>query len=206
MQYQTLKEQLKDFPVFSISDIRKIEPNFHRRRLNEWQDKNYIKKLRRGFYMFTDTTLNEEVLFLIANRLYTPSYVSFESALSYYGLIPEGVYSITSACGRKTSSFHTPIAEFVYRRIKPQLLFGYSLQKQGLQTYKIAEIEKAVLDYLYLNPNIIQDADFYEWRFNSQEFLSRANISKLNEYAKAFNNKSLIKRLEKLLELMKKTP
>ena len=206
MQYQTLKEQLKDFPVFSISDIRKIEPNFYRRRLNEWQDKNYIKKLRRGFYMFTDTTLNEEVLFLIANRLYTPSYVSFESALSYYGLIPEGVYSITSACGRKTSSFHTPIAEFVYRRIKPQLLFGYSLQKQGLQTYKIAEIEKAVLDYLYLNPNIIQDADFYEWRFNSQEFLSRANISKLNEYAKAFNNKSLIKRLEKLLELMKKTP
>lgn len=205
MQYQALKEQLKDFIIFSLSDIRKIEPNFYRHQLNQWQEKGYIKKLRRGYYVFNDTPLNEDVLFLIANRLYTSSYVSFESALSYYGLIPEGVYSVTSACGKKTSSFHTPIAEFVYRRIKPQFLFGYSLQKQGGQVYKIAEIEKAVLDYLYLNPNIAQDADFYEWRFNGQEFLSRADIPKLQEYAKAFNNKSLLERLEKLLELIKKS-
>lgn len=203
MQFQALKEQLKDFQVFSISDIRKIDPKFYPARLSEWQKKGYIKKIRRGYYLFADTPLNEEALFLIANRLYTPSYVSFESALSYYGLIPEGVYSITSASGKKTSSFRTPIAEFTYRRIKPQFLFGYSLQKQGGQAYKIAEIEKAVLDYLYLNPNIVQDADFYEWRFNSQEFLSKANILKLNEYAKAFNNKSLLERLDKLLELIK---
>jgi predicted transcriptional regulator of viral defense system len=205
MQYQVLREQLKDFNVFSLSDIRKIEPSFYRHQLNQWQEKGYIKKLRRGYYMFSDMVLNEEALFLIANRLYVPSYVSFESALSYYGLIPEGVYSITSACGKKTSSFRTPIAEFTYRRIKPQLLFGYNLQKQGTQSYKIAEIEKAVLDYLYLNPNIVQDADFYEWRFNSQEFLSRANISKMNEYARAFNNKSLLERLDTLLELIKKS-
>ena len=205
MQYQVLKEHLKDFTVFSLADIRKIQSNFHRRRLNEWQDKGYIKKLRRGYYMFADTVLNEGILFLIANRLYTPSYVSFESALSYYGLIPEGVYSITSVCGKKTASFRSPIAEFTYRRIKPEFLFGYRLQKQGNQTYKIAEIERAVLDYLYLNPTIIRDADFYEWRFNSQEFLSKADLSKLRQYAKAFNNKSLLERLERLIELIKKS-
>ncbi|TSC62670.1 MAG: hypothetical protein Greene041614_332 [Parcubacteria group bacterium Greene0416_14] len=155
--------------------------------------------------MFADTPLSEKTLFLIANHLYTPSYVSFESALSYYGLIPEGVYSITSACGKKTSRFHTPIAEFVYQRIKPQLLFGYSLQKWGDQSYKIAEIEKTVLDYLYMHPTIAQETDFYEWRFNSQEFLSKADIPKLQEYARAFNNKSLLERLEKLLELMRKS-
>lgn len=153
--------------------------------------------------MFSDTQLDEETLFLIANRLYTPSYVSFESALSYYELIPEGVYSITSACGKKTSSFHTPIAEFTYKKIKSEFLFGYNLQKKGDQAYKIAAIEKAVLDYLYLNPNIAQDADFHEWRFNSQEFLLRANIPKLYEYAKAFNNKSLLERLDKLVALVR---
>lgn len=203
MQYQAFKEHLKDFPIFSVSDIRKIDLDFYPARLNDWQKKGYIKKLRRGYYIFADITLNEETLFLVANRLYATSYISFESALSYYGLIPEGVYSITSACGKKTSYFKTPVAEFTYIRIKPGLLFGYNLQKQGNQTYKIAEIEKAVLDYLYVHPNIAQNADFYEWRFNSAEFLARADLTKLHTYALAFQSKSLMTRLEKLLTLMR---
>ena len=107
MYFQDFKAQLKDFQIFSISDIRKADPRFYPARLSEWQKKGYIKKLRRGYYIFADAILNEAALFLIANRLYMPSYVSFESALSYYGLIPEGVYSVTSACGKKTSSFGT---------------------------------------------------------------------------------------------------
>lgn len=204
MKYQNFKNQLKNFIVFSLIDIRKIEPKFHRRRLNEWQIKGYIKKLRRGYYMFADTALNEETLFLIANRLYSPSYVSFEMALSYYGLIPEGVYSITSASSKKTMKFKTPIAEFLYHKIDPSLLFGYKLDKQGAQGYKIAEMEKAVLDYIYLNPKIAEEADFYEWRFNSKEFLAKADMKKLNEYALAFYNKRLIARLKKILLFMKK--
>lgn len=204
MRYEELKNHLKNFIVFSLIDIRKIEPKFHRRRLNEWQIKGYIKKLRRGYYMFADAALSEEMLFLVANRLYPPSYVSFEMALSYYGLIPEGVYSITSASSKKTISFKTPIAEFLYHRIKPSLLFGYKLEKQNGQVYKIAEVEKAVLDYIYLNPNIAEEADFYEWRFNSEEFLAKVDIKKLNEYALVFRNKSLIVRLKKILLFMKK--
>ena len=206
MQYQKLKEQLKDFVVFYLTDIRKVDPKFYRPRLNEWQAKGYIKKLRRGHYMFADLVLNEETLFLMANRLYAPSYVSFEMALSHYGLIPEGVYSVTSASSRKTASFKTPIVRFSYRKIKPSLLFGYQLQKQKGQGYKIAEMEKALLDYLYLNPKIAQDADFYEWRFNSEEFLARLDMAKLREYAVAFRNKRLIMRLEKLLALMRQAP
>jgi len=202
MKYQKLKEQLRNFTVFSLSDIRKVEAKFYRRRLTEWQAKGYIKKLRRGYYMFTDLSLNEETLFLIANRLYAPSYVSFEMALSYYGLIPEGVYTVTSASSKKTVSFKTPIAEFSYRKIKPELLFGYRMEKQRSQGYKIAEMEKAVLDYLYLNPTIVNEADFQEWRFNSAEFLAKADLVKLDDYAKAFKNKRLMSRLKKLLSFM----
>ena len=95
MQYIELKNGLKDFTVFSVSEIRKIDPHFHRRRLNEWQDKGYIKKIIRGYYIFSDLKLSEEVLFEMANRIYAPSYVSFEMAISYYHLIPESVYGIT---------------------------------------------------------------------------------------------------------------
>src|SRR3989344_5862042 len=203
MEYNTFRQQLKDFNVFSLPDIRKIDPKFYPARLNEWQKKGYIKKLRRGYYMFADAPLDEETLFLIANRLYAPSYVSLESALSYYGLIPEGVYSITSVAGRKTAQFQTPIARFSYRAIQPRLLFGYRLLKKGGQGYKIAEMEKAVLDYLYLNPRIIQEADFSEWRFNSVEFIKKSDKVKLRAYAEVFRNKSLLERLEIFMTFIK---
>jgi predicted transcriptional regulator of viral defense system len=204
MSYTDLREKLRDYFIFSLADIRKIEADFDRRRLNEWQDKGYIKKIRRGFYIFSDLALNEPALFLIANKLYSPSYISFEMAFSYYGLIPESVYGITSATTKKTVNFKSPIGEFIYRTIKPSLMFGYKLENFQNQNYKIAEIEKAVLDYLYINPQIQSDADFFELRFNSQEFLAKADMQKFNQYLKVFKNKSLEKRTEKFLEFIKK--
>ncbi len=91
MQFIEFKEKLKNYIVFSLQDIKKIDKNFYRSRLNEWQDKGYIKKIRRSYYIFDDLNLNEAILFLIANKIYSPSYISFEMALSYYGLIPEAV-------------------------------------------------------------------------------------------------------------------
>jgi predicted transcriptional regulator of viral defense system len=105
MQYLEFQNVLKDFTVFSLADIRQVEPGFHRRRLNEWQEKGYIKKVVKGHYVFSGQELDERGLFEIANRIYAPSYVSFEMALSYYGLIPESVFAITSASTRKTSRF-----------------------------------------------------------------------------------------------------
>src|SRR3989338_7420397 len=109
MQYTELKQALKDFTVFSLADIKSLGVIFYRRRLNEWQDKGYIKKLIRGYYIFSDLELNENVLFEIANRIYDPSYVSLEAALSYYGLIPESVYGISSVSTRRTYKFKTPV-------------------------------------------------------------------------------------------------
>lgn len=206
MQYLELREKLKDFAVFTLPDIRKIEPNFYPARLNEWQKKGHIKKLRRGYYLFSDATLNEKALFLIANKLYSPSYVSFEMALSHYGLIPEGVYLVTSASTKKTANFKTLISEFSYHRVKPSLFFGYGLEQYQGQGYKIAEMEKALLDYLYINSHIATDADFHEWRFNGAEFLAKVDMQKLHAYAEAFHNKRLIVRLETFLTFIRQNP
>ena len=200
MRYLELKEQLNKFIIFSLADIRKLESDFNRRRLSEWQDKGYIKKVRRGYYIFSDLELTEEVLFLIANRLYSPSYVSLEMALNYYGLIPEGVYSITSISTKKTKTFDTPLAAFSYRNVKPEIFFGYSLAKVGNHNYKIAEIEKAVLDYFYLNPIMSDEKNFIEWRFNFDEFKSKADMQKFLSFLNNFNSPSLTNRVQKFIK------
>ncbi len=52
MKFLELKNELKDFTIFSLNDIKNIEPDFHRRRLNEWQDKGYIKKIIEAIICF----------------------------------------------------------------------------------------------------------------------------------------------------------
>ena len=199
MQYLELKAQLKDFLVFSIKDIEKVDLSFHKQRLSEWQRKGYVKKIRQGFYIFSDFEINEQALFTIANRIHNPSYVSLEMALSLYGLIPEAVYGITSVTSQKTKTLKTPVGEFIYRHARPELLFGYELREHDGHRYQIAEIEKAVLDYLYFNSKIKDEESFKGVRFNVVVFKERVNIGKFNKYLEAFNNKALARRAKKLL-------
>src|SRR5210317_1296419 len=144
MNFVQFKNSLRDFPVFSIADIRAAHGGFDRRRLSEWQKKGYIKKIIKGHYLFSDVDIDESTLSAIANKIYKPSYISFETAMSHYRLIPESTYMITSASTRRTSLFETPMARFSYRTIKPVLFFGYSLLQGGI---KMAFMEKAILDY-----------------------------------------------------------
>jgi len=199
MQYVELKEQLKNFKIFNLNDIRKIEEDFDLRRLNEWQKKNYIKKIRQGFYIFSDLEINEQTLFVIANRIHEPSYISLEMALSFYGFIPEAVYGITSVTSQKTRTIKTPIGGFTYRHLKPEFLFGYELRECDGHNYRMAETEKAVLDYLYFNSKIKDEESFMGARFNTDEFKKRVNAEKFNKYLAAFNNKALAKRVKRFL-------
>jgi predicted transcriptional regulator of viral defense system len=203
MQFLKLKKYLKDFIVFNLNDIRKIEANFDLRRLNEWQNKKYIKLIRRGYYIFSDLELNESVLFLIANKIYSPSYVSLEMALSYYNLIPESVYGITSVTSQKPKVFKNFLGEFIYRHVKPELMFGYKLVGYKNHNYKIAEIEKALLDYFYLNSHLNNEKDFFELRFNKDEFTSIADEDKLANYLEVFSNRSVDRRMKKFLKYIR---
>jgi len=203
MQFIEFKEKLKDFAVFSLNDIRKLEADFDLRRLNEWAGKKYIKKIRRGYYLFSDLSINEPVLFLIANTIYRPSYISLEMAFSLYNLIPEAVYGITSVTSQKTNIFKTDVGSFAYRHLKPELIFGYELREYNGYSYMVAEIEKAVLDYLYLNSHLKDINDFKGLRFNAFEFKKKADINKFNKYLKAFNNRALSVRANQFLAYIK---
>lgn len=199
MNILAFKEKFKDFVAFNLSDIRKIEAAFDLRRLNEWQAKGYIKMLRRGHYVFSGIEINDPVLFLLANKIYAPSYVSLEMALAYYNLIPEAVYGITSVASRKTNYFKTDFGEFIYRHIKPQLMFGYKLIGYQGKIFKLAEPEKAVLDFFYLNTHIEAKEDFEGLRFNSEEFVENSDKNKFKDYLSAFENKKLAQRVNTFL-------
>lgn len=200
MQFIKLKEQLKKYTLFSLKDIKKINEKFSRTRLNEWQDKGYIRKIIKNFYMFTDISIDEGILFEIANKLYPPSYISLEIALSYYNLIPESVYQITSVSTRRTYSFDTKIGQFTYRKLKPSLFFGYNLVKNNEKNFKIASIEKSILDFLYFNSEINNITAMESIRLNKKEFLLNTDKDKLVKYTEIFNNSLLSKRVKIFLE------
>jgi predicted transcriptional regulator of viral defense system len=202
MNFVTFKNSLRDFPVFSLADIRAAHGGFDRRRLSEWQKKGYIKKIVKGYYFFSDVDMNEDTLSAIANKIYKPSYISFETAMSHYRLIPESIYMITSASTKRTSLFETPLARFSYRTIKPALFFGYSLLPGRI---KMAYMEKAILDYFYINPAVQTDDDFASLRINREEMLGRVNKERLADYMQRFSQKRLSKRMEHFLEWLKRS-
>ncbi|MGE4510746.1 MAG: hypothetical protein AB7D43_06570 [Sulfurimonadaceae bacterium] len=77
-----------------------------------------LVRLKKGFYTFSKAYLTRPVdLISVANTLYTPSYVSFDYALSYYGMIPERVSEITSATSKNAKLFETPVGRFSYKKI-----------------------------------------------------------------------------------------
>ncbi|MFQ6070869.1 MAG: hypothetical protein ACE5LC_10155 [Candidatus Aminicenantales bacterium] len=200
MKFIQFKDNLKDFVIFSVNDIKMLESNFHRRRLKDWQEKGYIKKVIKGWYIFSDMEIDESSLFEIANRIYKPSYVSLEMALSYHGLIPESTYSVTSISTRRTYAFSTPIGQFAYRTLKRELFFGYEIISFNNRSFKVAYLEKAVLDYLYLNTNFSSPEDFKSLRLNTDTLLSKVSWKRWETFLKKYSNKRFLRRINRFME------
>jgi predicted transcriptional regulator of viral defense system len=196
MQFIEFQNRLAAYPVFSLQDISKVAPLQSRVQLSRWEKKGYLKKIRRGFYCFREQELNRDFLFYSANKIYAPSYVSLETALKYYGFIPEEIFQIISVSPKKTSSFNTSVSNFAYRHIKAKLYWGYQLIAFGEQNLLLAEPEKAILDYLYVHPRLKTPADFEGMRINRDEFKAQVDPAKLQSYLNGFSNKQLTKRLK----------
>ena len=122
------RAKMEPFRIFSVRDVEKQFPSMNRMNLVRWQKKGYILKLRNKWYAFNDAENHENIEWLAANLIYAPSYISLQTALSWYNLIPEMIVSTTSVTTQKTNKFSTPLGNFDYHRIKPELFgFGYWL-------------------------------------------------------------------------------
>jgi len=202
MKFIEFKSLFKDFTLFSTSDIRTIIPDFDDRRLYEWQKKHYIQKIVKGYYRFSDANISEYELFTISNKIYVPSYISLEMGLSYYHLIPESVYGITAVSSNKTKSYNTRIGTFTYRKIKSELFFGIRLVHVNNQNYLIGEMEKVILDFLYLNPNIKTKDQIDALRINHETLSNDLNMDRLMSYSQIYNNLALQNRVKLITNLL----
>lgn len=142
----------------------------------------HIISLKRGLYQLSGEQIPDLYL---ANKLYEPSYVSLEFALSFHRVIPETVYVITSVTTKTTRRFTALGKSFTYRRIKKDAFTGYVSKKQGALNYLIADPEKAFVDLNYLR--IIHNKKPIS-RFHKEKI----NLSKALRYAKLFNNSKLV--------------
>lgn len=148
--------------------------------------------------------------FLLAGSIYGPSYISFEYALSFYGLIPEKVYEFTSATfeKRKRKRYITDFGVFSYKDI-PSSAFSYFvfLNKEGNYHYRIASKEKALCDLLYVMPpcgNVreLEDLLFNDLRIDEEE-LHYFDLDAVNFLIDKYNSRN-IKKLSTLLRRIQK--
>ncbi len=194
--FQEFRTIFQHFPVITLNDIRIAFPNFDSKNLINWQKKKYLIKLRNGYYQLTEFNSGENNLFLIANHLYTPSYLSLETALNFHGIIPEAVYTIQSVTTLKTMSFHNSIGTFQYRSIKTSLFFGYQLlQGDSRKSFRMASPEKAILDFLYFRHDIKDAIQFSALRWNAER-LKALNFSILMNYVSFYNSPTLLNKIK----------
>lgn len=106
-----------------------------------------LKKSQRGsLYCLAEDVPDQ---YLIANKIYEPSYISFDTALSFHNIIPETIYSIISATTKPTREFMINNIRYVYHRIKKPVYTGYTPLRHMNSTILMASPEKALADYLY---------------------------------------------------------
>ncbi len=139
-------------------------------------------KLRNNFYILKDSRPSH---YYIANKLHEPSYVSLETALSHYGIIPEVVYTTTSVTAKGSREYNTPIGSFSYQHIKKPVYTGYSLREVEGQKAFVADPEKALADYLYF-------VDLKKNSLNDRLELKNIDRTKLTQYAKLFKRKHML--------------
>jgi predicted transcriptional regulator of viral defense system len=187
----TIKE--KKLYVFSAADVRTLfglSVPAAASLLHRYKRKGFIDQLKRGLYVFPDSLPPDPYL---ANRIYSPSYLSLECALSYYGVIPETVYVLTSVTSMATRYFETFGRAFSYRKVKRTAYCGYHLERQKGIGFYIADAEKAFVDTQYFR---LWDQLQPLTRFRKEKI----NPDKAFSYAELFNNKKLTDIIKKALQ------
>lgn len=199
MKFQDFRKNIASLPFFRLNDIRKIDPSFHQPQLMDWVNRGYVKLLTGEFYSLADQLVDETFIYRLANGLYEPSFISLESALAYYQVIPESVLGMTSVSSRKTKHFESRWGTFSYRSVKPVYMFGYEvIESDRGWKYKISRLEKAVLDYLYLNPQINTVDDFEGLRWDRAALAGLWENHLFEDYLEIFDKRSLDARVDVL--------
>ncbi len=203
MHFEEFAKHTRPLGVFETSLVLPFYSSQQQtqRQLSDWVRSGKLLQLRRGIYAFPPPYVGEQPLqYVVANRLVRPSYISLQSALSYYGLIPEHVASVTSVTTGRPLTLRNEFGRFLYRHIKTDFFFGFRYwQVSQTQSAFIATPEKAILDLLYLTPNSDDEAYIRELRLQNLDII---DIERLRQLTARANQPKLMRTLPHLLAVI----
>lgn len=180
-------------------------------KINELVKQGVLVVVKRGIYI---TGQNQHIAkpepFLLANHLLGPSYISLESALSHWGLIPERVYEISSMTTHSSKIYKTPVGIFSYIRA-PLPYYSFGIQQLELtkkQLVLIATPEKALCDKIIATSGILlrsvkQVKEFLVDDLRMEErALRQLNVNEINNWVINAPKKTSINMLIKTLKML----
>jgi hypothetical protein len=159
--------------------------------------KGELIRLKNGFFVIAEKIKNSPVPYeQIGNLLYGPSYISFEWALSHYGMIPEGVYVVTSASAAKTKSFKTSLGTFDYIYLNhSRYVIGVDHKENSSGQFLMATPEKALADLVHLKSKELNSKDLLidliEGRRIEEDILKRLDKKHLLKIAENYRSKAV---------------
>ena len=150
MKYLDLQKIIKT-NIFTIADLAKYfskeSESLIKTQIYRFAKKKLVFQIKKGIYCFDLGRVDQ---FELASILYPQSYISLESALNYYGLIPDIPLSVTSVTPVTTKTIKSVLGIYFYSKISPKLFFGYQTIIKNNLRYYFAKKEKAFLDFIYI--------------------------------------------------------
>jgi predicted transcriptional regulator of viral defense system len=202
MDFGELLRVAGDEPVFETSLLLAgdVDPRDVRRQLSRWTGAGRLYQLRRGLYAFAPPYQKiKPHPFVSANRMVHGSYVSCQSALAQYGIIPEAVPVVVSVASARPVRWDTPLGAFEFRHMKTVLIRGYRmLELGGGQKALVATPEKALLDLAYLHPGADSPGYLRELRLQNTE---RLDLNEMQRLAQLFGSGKLRRVARLVVEL-----
>lgn len=187
MTFDELLEIVGDEPVFETGLLLAgdVDPQNVRRQLSRWTKAGKLYQLRRGLYALAPPYQKVKPHpFLVANHMVQGSYVSLQSALAYYSLIPEYVPVTTSITTGRPASWDTPLGRLEFRHVKPEFFDSYQLIDVARdQPAYVGTPEKALLDLVYLHPGADSPEYLQELRLQNLDQLDLDELQRQAEDA-----------------------
>jgi hypothetical protein len=170
-----------------------------------------VLRIRSGLYCLAPRYLSAKPNPLVlAERIYGPSYISLETALSYHGWIPEAAYAVTSASLPRSTEFDTPVGLFTYTRV-PQHTFLADVQRvetgRSSESFLLASPLKAVADYVYVHKcNWTTARPLFESLRIEEDCLAETSPESMNRLRANYRSKRVRTFLEGLQEELVSCP
>jgi len=204
MKWEELLRQVGDEPVFRTGFLAGGGANLSalRSHLSRWVKAGRLIQLAKGVYTLAEPYRKRPPHpFVLANAMKTASYVSLQSALAHFGMIPEHVPTVTSVTTLRPARIQTPVGRFLFRHVKKDWFQGYRQMDLGAgQKAFVATPEKALLDLVYLTPGADRVDFLAELRLQNLENLDRSMLVQLARTSRSAKLRRATLAIEKLLE------